>query len=1338
MRGRVISAGRSTSANFRARDFPFAPGGSHGFLPHTVIAFPKVRYNPPAMDRMDFTTDQRRAIEFTGREILVSASAGSGKTAVLAERCAFLVCDAPPPYRCDIEELLVLTFTEAAAAEMRGRIVEAIRKRSAARPDDLHLRDQLALVDSAQISTVHSFCLWLVRRWFAAVGVDPDAAVLSAEEAALLRHETKEDLFASLYREGRATDDSASWLPVESVPSPMTHHAGALVAPITHFEAALGSRFLELVDDYGLGEDREISSLLLRLHEFTCSLPDPDAWLTSAYHRLSNRPEEVVKDLLAALNDELNAQVEACEELLARWERSSGPTGLGAEAISEYLGALREWKHELDRGPERTPSPGRAEYDAFDHVLRQIAAYEWMTRRRSSGKSAARDDVAEEGAAKALKHVKDSLWAGRLRDRFAQFSVAEWSAGANFTAPYVGTLVDLVVAFREAYARRKRTLRVLDFSDLERFAHDLLKPDQNSGRARSSAVSSKLQSRFRHVLVDEFQDINPIQEAIVRGACRFDVDGRCLNLFAVGDVKQSIYRFRLAEPRVFLTRLALLDRIPDFGETVFLQSNFRSRPEILESVNSVFRPLMRPDIGGMAYDRRAELSPGREFEVGRPVPVELHMVERNIRERALNEDEEESDEPDPSALGDPSRWTAMEREAFLIGTTIKGWKSEDSFSVAGRPMQFRDAVILLRSTKVNADRTATILRAMGIPVTTETGGELLAAREVRDVLAVLHVLDNPEQDIPLAALLRGGILGGPFREDDLITIRCFDRGVPFHRAVRLFAERGEPGELRERLRTVWRRVSRYRELVRCRPLAEVLWDLYDRRGVLAYASGLPRGSQRAANLIRLHELARKFGTFRRRTLFRFLRFVESVEETALHLSAGSSSSSADDAVRVMTIHQSKGLEFPIVFLAGLGTSFNLSDRSGRMIFGRDGGIGLRGVDRKRMIEYPSAAHTLVALEIERTTREEELRVLYVAMTRARERLVLIGSCPGSKAAADRCFEKRHSIRPARLAVATALNPLDWLGEAIGFANPESAEYEFDRFLRGSFRVFAHDSDGVLAWRVARTGVDAGDETLRAVARRLPLPPTEPRAPNDPEIALIRARLDHVYPSLSATAVRSVVSAGEFKGTYDFMQDAEEQGLKSPIQNEFEIPRSSNGRRRDRAALRGTTTHRVFQHLPFERVHTPADVQTFLDRMESEGLVVPDERAAVDTDAVVWFLGTPLAEAIRRAGSTYRREFPFVSAEPAEFFDRTLPELADDFVLVRGIVDGILPAGEGIELIDFKTDAIGPEWLAERIEKYRPQMTVYARAVGRMWQRKVTKAWLIFLSARTVVALDDFE
>lgn len=1250
----------------------------------------------------EWTAAQRRAIGASGKSLLVSASAGSGKTSVLAERVVHLLTHEDESVRCDARDLLVVTFTEAAAAEMRTRIEKKLRDRLAAPlgggpAAEERLRAQIALLPTAQISTIHAFCLAVIRAAFHEAAVDPSAAILDADEAALLEREVLDDLFSSLL--------------------------GA--------ETPLARDFRSLVDDVALGRLETIRELALSLAAFLSSLPPDDDWASRQLERLDPRGSgAVLAEHAAEMALEIERQ-EAHARAQAEWILARLPEGDDyGSAVAAYADALSDWHADLTRG-----GAGAAEA-----VRESIRAYGFA---KAKAKRGLDDDGKRrrELARAAKERAEKSLFETRLKKRFALFTEEESRDGLARIFPYARTLLALAGEFRESYRRAKRRMDVLDFADLERHAALLLLP-------QGSATARGLRDRFRHVLVDEVQDVNPLQMAILRAVSREDDPERSANLFCVGDVKQSIYRFRLAEPALFVERERAQAAAGARGENVFLQENFRSRKTILDGVNAIFRSLMREGVGLVSYDGRAELRPGTPAQDSGGTPTRVLVVERDReRERGSgDEDDEANAEGGGGAAADEiEELESVEREALVIGDEILSIVGRERPN--GSPYAYRDVAILLRSARHRAGRIASVLASLGIPAFAAEGQTIFESLEVQDVLALLRVLDNARQDIPLAATLRNGMAGERFSEDDLVLVRLHARAAPFHEAARLYARSGADEALRGRIARAFERVDAWRAAARRRPLAEVLSEIYDASGILAFAGGLPSGAQRRANLLDLHERARQFGAFERQGLHRFLRFLETLRAEEREIGAPPAIGEGEDVVRIMTIHQSKGLQFPVVFVADLAKRFNDRDSSGSVLFDRGAGIGMKAVDRERMIEYPTAAHQLVALRARNASHDEELRILYVAMTRAEERLVLVGSdslarVRGQYAPGDG-GEAAAAARPVTaIDVLSADNALDWVFSALRESAPGSVAWDGAGAAEPLFAVRTIPASALAGLRLAPAAAEAGAaEELRSRAAALePLPADE--VSNPAAAARVMNAIDWVYPHAAATRIRSVRAASDAaeKDAAAFQRDPDERAdepVPAAAAPRRRFPARATGK--DAAAL-GTATHRVLERIDLARAATEAHVRAEIERLAAAGLVTREEAAAIDAEGIAWFFGsTPLGEAIRSAGAeSYRREVVFLSAEPAREWlspPEAPPEgAAEETVVVRGSIDAVLVAADWVEIVDFKTDRPGPAGRAARADAYAPVLRAYARAAERLWRRPARQATLVFLSERWTQSL----
>lgn len=1055
---------------------------------------------PSQITSRPWTQAQWEAITWRGGNFLVAAAAGAGKTSVLVERIIHLVTREDHPV--DIDRLLVVTFTEAAAGEMRQRIRDALTALAAARPYDRNLARQLLLLERARISTLHSFCLQVIRQYFYLLDIDPDFRVADPAEAVLLQQEVLDEVMEAAY--GRA---------------------------------AAGSAFLQLVDAYGGGRgDAGLAEIVLRLYTFSQSQPSPEAWLEescrmfTAAGDLDDLPWARVIRRAATLELE---QARDNLELAHRLALSPGGPGAYADTLAAEAGAvaavLADWE-KLSWDEARTALQGIA-FARLPAVRQKDAVDPELKARVQELRQSAR------GAVTALLRGPMGRPAAELQQELAGL------------AGHVETLAALVRDFAAAYRRAKEERGLVDFADLEHYCLKILTaPPASPGRICPSQAALELREQFVEVLVDEYQDINAVQEAILNLVSRQPAEpdpggeggadhcpgrgvswsqpaagfgstpvpaapgdqalshrpgtsashrretlagfagargGVVPNLFMVGDIKQSIYRFRLAEPRLFLSKYLSYSPEPEAPcRRLDLPDNFRSRREVVEAVNLIFSYLFHPRVAELAYDEASRLRyaagyPPVPAEDGESVAgVEVHLIEAGH----TDEEEQGGGEAGPEeGTGGPvarqeetgtapaSRETAgpenvgrpvlnvaeletAEREARVIAQVIQelvgppeGGRGRklvwDKELKTYRPVTYRDIVVLLRATKGQANTYLEVWQQMGIPAYAELGTGYLGAVEVETMLSLLQVIDNPRQDIPLAAVLRSPIAGLTAAELARVRLTCpegdfYDavvaaaggkaadsgsltfRGAAAAGGTLPGRERGpeaeggdlageaeatagtEAGrsqawvgpELAARLQDFLARLSRWRTACRRGSVADLIWQIYRETGYYDYVAGLPGGAQRQANLRALYDRACQFEGFARRGLFRFLRFIQRLQETEDDLGTARALGENEDVVRVMSIHRSKGLEFPVVIVAGLGRQFNFRDLYGDVLCHRDLGFGPMVADAGLRVKYPGLAYRAVQEQLRQDQLAEEIRVLYVGLTRARERLILVGSC----------------------------------------------------------------------------------------------------------------------------------------------------------------------------------------------------------------------------------------------------------------------------------------------------------------------------------------------------------
>lgn len=1203
-----------------------------------------------------WTPAQDAAVKHVDGALLVSAAAGSGKTAVLAARCAYLVCDAPEP--CDVDELLVLTFTRAAAAEMKERIDAAIRKRAEASNGDERIARQLRLIDRAAITTIDAYCGQLVREHFHLVGVDPGFAVLAPEDASLLRNDVAAELIEA------------------------------------EFDAPGAAVFRRLLDGYFGGDADRFRQALIRAHTLSQTIVDPAEWVTNAIGRL----QDVASGGKANLFDRFTAiQQRALAGAVARLEQAASRADRGgfapyAEHVREIQAEFGAWIELLNKGNT-------------DALSARVSAYKVPTLPTIKGEVPGKEAIKD-----AIDAVKKRAKKGGDLLRLLRWTRAELAADTAALLPLAERYFSMLERFAANYDQAKRALRSLDFADVEASALKILREGD-----RPSATARAMQARFQHVLVDEFQDINPLQYALLRlvsrdRAAELDAEIRS-NLFSVGDVKQSIYRFRLAEPQQFIDRRAALnDPASAFGRVIDLQENFRSRAPLLEAVNDVFRRLMTRESTTIEYDATHELRSVKDYAaVDAPFfagkPIELHLLPQT-----LPTSDDEDDESDENA----SELDRFEREVEFIANRIRSLVEDERPNVtvkAGgvttvRPARYGDIVVLLRSAKFKSSQVADALRTRGMPVHSDDATGFFSAVEVQDVLSVLRVLSNARQDVPLAAVLRSPLFDLPSNEDALATIRIAFPDEPFHRAVvRHAAERTD--ELAGALKKVLDQLAIWRQMFRERPVAESLRKLVEHNGFDTFCRARDDGAQRFANLQELLARGEDFDAFERQGLDRFLAFLEELEAND-ELGRPSLGAESDDVVRVMTIHKSKGLEFPIVIIPDLGKGFNTMSLSEPILLDRDLGIGMMSVDLRRRIRYPSISSMVVKEHAARQAVAEEVRVLYVALTRAREHLILVGSAREGSQDDWRGDWAGHAGPLPDDVIQKARTPLDWLGPIA--AMTEAAGL-------GTFKVLDHAA-------IPKMKIEEGQEPTASAA--LPRRIVESAELTDPIAKLAIERVTYEYPFKPSTLQRAAMPATQFVA--EVVPE-----VKVPRRGEITLdwPASFRPRERASAADIGTATHLLLQLLDFNATRTTADIRAQSAGFVERRLIAAADAALVDIGAVAWFLGTDLAELMRSADARVQREQPLAIALPPRGIRESATSDRADRVLVRGRVDVLVENDGGLTLIDYKSDRVDADGVAARAAAYAPQVLGYAEALKAITHLPVVRASFVFLRPRVI-------
>lgn len=1159
------------------------------------------------------TPSQKLAIEDRGGELLVSAAAGSGKTRVLTERLMRWITEGDAPR--SIDNFLIITFSTAAAAELRSRISEELSARAAADPGSKRLRRESALVRRAQIGTIHSFCSALLREYAGRAGIAPDFAIADEDRARELRRLSLETVLEAAYAEAEPG-------------------------------------FIQLADTVGAGtDDRRLESLVLELHGKLQSHARPGDWAARQSELFETGAEDAAdtpwgRELLESAADELLWWAGEFDELV----RSLA----GFEKMGKaYVPSFSETASSL-RGAAKRAAEG---WDALREAL--PIAFPRLGSLRGGGEDpelAERAKARREACKKAAKRLEKGFTlpsAQLLRDMRA-------------TAPAMRALLKLVGDFDAEYTRRKRRRSLLDFADLEHLAARLLTEPDGSPTETAREVSR----RYAEVMVDEYQDVSLVQDMIIRAVSD---SGR--RLFMVGDVKQSIYRFRLADPTIFLKKYESYADAPQpegVPRRVFLRESFRSRGEVVDAVNAVFGCLMSKGLGEMEYDERARLRAGLEYPGVVPVP-ELVAVPLP----GADEDEERPDKIEVEA----AYAARMMRRLVETGAKI----SEGS---ALRPLGYGDIAVLLRSVNVSGPVWRRVLAREGVPVEAGQSGGFFEAPEVAVIISLLAIIDNPRQDVALISVLRSELFG--FTNDELTEIRLMSGEGDFYAALSARAE------VSEKARAFLDTLARLRDFARDSELATLIWEIYESLGCMALCSAMRDGEGRRARLLRLFELARSFETTGWRGLRRFLDWLRSMRER------GEEPAFPDEdgggAVRIMSIHRSKGLEFPVVFIGDTARQFNRSDLRGSVLVHPELGLGPKFTDAARGIEYPTLARRAVANRLERELLSEELRLLYVAMTRARERLFITCTFADPQKAMDKLAPAAQEHIPAQ-----ALLPMRSMAEWL---------------------ICAALGTGGRALTLSIGGDEEG-----APRRVTPAAQPEPeRTGEEASPVDFDALLAWRYPHSGAETLPSKLTATELKSLAE--PDAESAELLPRAARTFRRPDIALAARRLTAAERGTATHLALRYLELGALTTPEAAREAVDRLAAAGKLSAREAAAVDAAGLCRFALSPLGRRIAAAPRVLR-EFPFALLCPAERF---FPGAEGEELLLQGVVDCCLIEPDGAVIVDYKTDRIAPEAAPERAKRYAAQLETYAWAVSRITGLAVKAKIVYFLQPGEAVEL----
>ena len=1287
---------------------------------------------------VSWTTEQQQVIDLRNRNILVSAAAGSGKTAVLVERIVKIITDKNHPV--DIDHLLIVTFTNAAAAEMRERIGNAIEKALDEQPGDEHLLRQLTLIHNAQITTIDSFCLYVVRNHFHEIDLEPNFRIGDEGELKLLREDVLGKVLEQNYEE-----------PSEA--------------------------FSDFVEGYASGRtDAALNEMILQLYEFSRSYPWPEKWLDSfvGIYRIENREELDRAEWLAPLTQNIRFVLKDCEQLLKQ-----------ALAVTQQ-----------DDGPDMYEKAVRSDLEKYESLSKltsfcelSVALSDIKYDRLASSRGFEGDPDKLELVKSLREQAKDVV--KKLCKQYFFCSPEMMIEQLERTEPMLEEVVRLTKQFADEFAAAKRRKNLVDFHDVEHFALQIL-VDEETEKVKKTA--EEFRDTFEEIMIDEYQDSNEVQETLLRSISREERGEN--NIFMVGDVKQSIYRFRLARPERFMKKYDSYSLEESTTQRIDLHKNFRSREEVLTCTNDIFYKIMARSLGNVEYDAEAALYPGASYPA-------IEMKKTAGKEETAEEQTKQSiadftpeillADSNDELLEDTEFSDKKTLEAKIVAEEIrhlmKTQPVTDKATGELRAARYSDIVILLRSLSGWADSLVEVLNGNGIPAHTVSSTGYFSTVEVQTVLSMLRLLDNPRQDIPMAAVLRSPMAG--LTDEELAVLRLEDGSVPFHEAVLELAEglyeedgqkeisdseadseadqkqgRNADGKKEDDIETTahrkllkfYKKYRQLRQLVPDTPIHELIEIILRETGYGHYVAAMPAGSRRTANLNMLLEKAAAYEKTSYKGLFHFVRYIDELQKYDVDFGEADMVGENEDVVRIMSIHKSKGLEFPIVIVSGMGKNFNKQDTRSKMVLHPELGIGLDYMDGKKRIKSPTIAKKAIAKQIELENLGEELRVLYVALTRAKEKLILTGTL---KDAAEKLEFYRQQANLSK----AADRPLSYLTR-------EGASGYLDWILPA---VLSYgDKYPVRIVEAAELVLDEVENQLEQnedLTERI----EEIEAADTQLVGQLKQRFSQRYPyqvdvlrknkysvsELKHRAMRERFEAEQEETVPAFLEEPVTPTIPLFIQREESVEQETA----NRGALRGTAVHRVMECYDFA---SEKSVQEQMEAMEKEEKITADMRALVKEQTVADFVSSETGKrmALAQRGGALYREKPFVmgfTEEELENYgfgagaqmieneaqtENAQQEIMsenvsqenhmheEDLTLIQGIIDVFWIEDDGITVLDYKTDRV--DTAQELIDRYATQLKLYADALERVFATRKLKVKEILIYSFRLEKLISIE
>ncbi|MGL4762594.1 MAG: UvrD-helicase domain-containing protein [Sarcina sp.] len=1262
-----------------------------------------------------WTEEQKQAIYTRDSNLLVAAAAGSGKTAVLVERIIKMLTEGEN--LVDIDRLLVVTFTNAAAAEMRERIGDAISDALEKDPSSSVLQRQLSLLNRSNIMTMHSFCLNVIRSNYHLIDLDPGVRIADEAEAAIIKDDIIAELLEDRYEE-RNQD------------------------------------FLNLIDAFASGNnDEKIKDEILSLYRFVMSGPWPEKWLREKAEKYNiKNKEELSENIWArAIMETLEIDFESYKGiLLGLLERCNEcdwlePYGLTiADDLAQIVNATEAIKtNDIEKA-----------YAAIKRVK--------FSRIKTLKKGTVADETLKEDIKNSRDTVKKAV--GKISDDIPSEDINDVIEGLLYMYPIVKCLGELVIEFKEKFSHKKREKNIIDFNDIEHLCLKIL-IQKDGEEIKASTIANEFKEKFVEVLVDEYQDSSNIQETIINMVSRREEENP--NAFMVGDVKQSIYKFRQAKPELFLDKYETYSTEDGAkNKKIMLFKNFRSRKEILDAANYIFETLMTKRVGELDYTEIERLNlgfpyaqlveenmiEGESVETSyNSLEAEVHILDKDGMTPLLeNESGQEQKElvvfdGEEGSEGEEEEIEDAQYEARIIARRIqelmtakdgKYYVVWDKGQGKYRRLRYKDIVILLRATKTWSAGIVEELGAVGIPVYADTGTGYFDATEIRTIMSLLNIIDNPMQDIYLIASLRSPIFS--FTSEELGELRLVSRDKYFYENIQKVCN-GETDisqEIKVKCEYFMSKLSTWRDKAEYTPIDELIWSLYTDTSYFGYVGAMPNGPQRQANLKILFQRARQYEETSFKGVFNFINFIKKMRKSASNdLGSAKILGENEDVVRIMSIHKSKGLEFPVVFLSGTGKQFNLMDLKKSIQHHDELGIGVDVVNVQTQNQYTGMAKTAIKKKAMLEALSEEMRILYVALTRPREKLIITGAVRDIDKKFDKWYEagivsKGEKVDPSKL-IGERLSYLDWIGMAL-------SKHPDGDVIRGLGKEII-STENESKWNIKKW---IKSDLVNKVELELEEKEVLDLEKSKNDICKeILDRLDFKYKYEGVCNIPSNISVSDLKkkaieGNEEIINLFKEEDIEEFNREEGDVhfdeiseklPSFMKEKIGITPAQRGTITHFVMQHVDYDKVHVN-DINKLLDKMVIKELLTDEEAKVVNPYKISGFFRTELGERLLRAyknGYKVYRELPFFREFKVTdlYSDLDKDVYKNEMLRLQGIIDCFFEDEDGIVLIDYKTDYVERGNEEKILERYKIQIDLYSQTLEQILGKKVDEKYL---------------